>query len=159
MYLYKTVLVAVDFSGRCGEVLAKSLQLARLSGASLKVVHVMELPAGPVLEDVAILGLPTVSDSDLSVGMMEESNLSKKTRERMNALLLEAGLEVGQGTLLMGAASTELLNYAAQINADLIVMGRHKVHGLQYLLGSTIDRVLNQATCDVLAVNLKDKIG
>ncbi|MDH3609474.1 MAG: universal stress protein, partial [Gammaproteobacteria bacterium] len=38
------------------------------------------------------------------------------------------------------------------IKADLIIVGAHGAHGIKKLIGSTAQSVLNNSTCDVLAV-------
>ena len=40
---------------------------------------------------------------------------------------------------------------------DLIVIGSHGRHGLQRILGSTASGVLHTATCDVLAVRIRQR--
>lgn len=158
MQHYQSILVAVDFCEHCEQTLSRGLQLAKFYGASINVVHVVDLPSHPVLEEVAVLGLPSVLGSDLTVKMVEKSEPFKLARSRLNTLLIDAGLEPSVGTLLVGSPSIELLNHATEIKAELIVMGRRKVRGLQHLLGSTTDSVLHQATCDVLAINL-ERVG
>ncbi|MEA3406108.1 MAG: universal stress protein [Pseudomonadota bacterium] len=149
MHHYQSILVAVDFSDSSDKALARAVQLASFYKASIKVVHVMELPTYPVLEDVAVMGLPGVWDPELT------EQIQKVSVERLNKLLTESGLNESHGKLLIGAASNEILEYAHQMSAELIVMGRHGSSGWKSLLGSTTDTVLHQASCDVLAINLE----
>lgn len=156
MHHYQSILVAVDFCEHCEQALSRGLQLATFYGASIHVAHVVDLPSHPVLEEVAVLGLPSVLGSDLTAQMVESSEAFKLARSRLDTLLFDMGLEPAHGTLLIGSPSVELLSHANEIKAELIVMGRRKVRGLQHLLGSTTDSVLHQATCDVLAINLEE---
>jgi hypothetical protein len=60
---------------------------------------------------------------------------------------------VVQRILLQGDPATELLAFAASVNADLIATGSHG-HGFvtRMLVGSVTTRILRCATCSVLAV-------
>ncbi len=55
--------------------------------------------------------------------------------------------------MLEGQPYKELIDYAAQKEVDMIVIGVHG-HGLleRFLIGSTTDRVISQASCPVLVV-------
>ena len=56
----------------------------------------------------------------------------------------------------MGSPKTEIVRVANEHKVDLIIVGSHGRHGLALLLGSTANGVLHHATCDVLAVRLRD---
>ena len=48
---------------------------------------------------------------------------------------------------------------AAEIGADLVVVGSHGRHGFMRLFGSTSKAVLGSLTCDVLCVKLSEDGG
>jgi universal stress protein A len=50
----------------------------------------------------------------------------------------------------------EIVSIAEREQVDLIVLGSHGRHGLALLLGSTANSVLHNASCDVMAVRLRD---
>ena len=50
---------------------------------------------------------------------------------------------------LLGAPAPEVRNLASEIGADAIVIGSHGHSGWKILLGSTANKVLHGATCDV----------
>jgi universal stress protein A len=54
----------------------------------------------------------------------------------------------------MGNPADEIHNMANEIQADLIVIGKHGQSGLKLLLGSTANAVLHGVNCDVLAVKV-----
>lgn len=151
MHNYQTILVATDFSAHSEEALARGLQLAQVYHATLHVLHVVEIPTYPVLEDIAVTGLPGIWDPELSVQITEESN------KQLHHLLEQAGLSQKHGRTLQGIASEEIVTYANQIRAELIVMGKYGVSGWKRLLGSTTDSVLHHADCDVLAIKLENE--
>lgn len=57
--------------------------------------------------------------------------------------------------VLQGEPEEEIANFAADIRADLVVIGRFGVH---HRRGSTADLLLDGAPCPVLVVNLKQDI-
>jgi hypothetical protein len=69
-----------------------------------------------------------------------------------DSLRVPPGIAV-QRILLQGDPATELLAFAASVNADLIATGSHG-HGFvaRMLVGSVTTRILRCATCNVLAV-------
>ena len=145
---YQSILIAVDFSEHSYAALARGVQLAKRYNSPVHVIHVVDIPTYPVLEDVAVMGLPGVWDPELT------EPLKNKSMQRLNAMLLSFELSETQGTLLIGNAETEILDFSLKIKADLIVMGKHGASGWRRLLGSTTDSVLHQSECDVLAINL-----
>jgi nucleotide-binding universal stress UspA family protein len=63
-----------------------------------------------------------------------------------------AGVPV-EAMIREGSASSEILSQAADIKADLLVMGTHGRSGFErLLLGSVTEKVLRKATCPVLTV-------
>ena len=54
----------------------------------------------------------------------------------------------------VGMTKMEILTFIENHNIDLVVLGRHSRHGIERLLGSTANAVLNVAPCDVLAVQV-----
>ena len=57
--------------------------------------------------------------------------------------------------LLEGDPATEIVHYARDTHADLIVMGTHGRTGVERLLmGSVAERVMREAACSVLVVKL-----
>jgi universal stress protein A len=56
--------------------------------------------------------------------------------------------------VLAGAAATEVRSKAEDIHADLIVIGSHGTAGWKLLLGSTANKVLHGASCDIMTVRV-----
>lgn len=73
----------------------------------------------------------------------------QKTREQLR---IPADIEV-QTVLLQGDAATELLAFAASVNADLIATGSHgRGFIARMLIGSVATRIVRCSTCSVLCV-------
>ena len=54
------------------------------------------------------------------------------------------------------SAGREIVRYATECHADLIVVASHGRHGFAALLGSTANTVVQTATCDVLVVRIRN---
>jgi nucleotide-binding universal stress UspA family protein len=71
-------------------------------------------------------------------------------RSRFDGPDLKYPLEIRLGR---GIPAEEILRTAAEVRADLIVMGTHGVTGLRWLLmGSVAESVLSEAECPVLVM-------
>ncbi|WFE68479.1 universal stress protein [Thiomicrospira sp. R3] len=145
---YQMILAAVDFSANSKQALARAKRMAEHYDAKLKVIHVTELPTYPVLEDIAITGLPGIWGDDLSIKLKEAS------QKKLSKMVEEAGVDPQSCEVVVGVAKQDIVRQAELINADLIIIGRRGLSAIQRLIGSTADSVIHQASCDVLAVNL-----
>ncbi|WP_288368232.1 universal stress protein [uncultured Alcanivorax sp.] len=64
--------------------------------------------------------------------------------------------KAGSIDIRFGYAAEEIVRKAKDDGADLIVLGTHGRRGIRLLLGSTADRVLHHAPCNVLAIRIVD---
>jgi len=143
---YKSILVAVDFSEHSHIAISKAYEMSQICGAELRMVHFVEIPIYPVLEDVAVMGMPGQWDEEVSQNLIEVA--TTKLRE------LAKEYSVEKFETLSGVASIDIVEHAKKTECDLIVMGAHGLSGLQHLIGSTTNSVINHAPCDVLAIRI-----
>ena len=137
---YQRIVVAVDLFSETAPV-TDALARLRSAGTECHLLHVVE----PIYYVDATFGaLPM----DLQNKVFEEAS------EKMRALGSQLDFAEVQQHILTGKASQQVVNFAAEIDADLILLGSHGKHGLQLLLGSTASGVLHTANCDVLAVRI-----
>jgi nucleotide-binding universal stress UspA family protein len=148
---FRRLLCAVDFSDSSLRGLELARSLARESKAALTLLHVVEWPwhepPPPVLED-----LP----SDQAAALVEfRRYVEERAIERLRALTPEAG-EDGcerESRVVHGKAYIEILRVAAEVRADLIVMGVHGRNAADVMLfGSTTNQIVRRATCPVLTL-------
>ncbi len=145
------VVVGIDFSEQSARALSEAVALtAERPDALLHVVHVA-LDYGPMLRlDIGeeVLTLTAEEATRFVEKHMEtflESHAANLPAERLRA-------HVG-----VGAASDELVRVAADVDADLIVVGTHGRTGMRrLLLGSVAEAVVRKAGCPVLVVRDKD---
>ena len=122
---YERILVAVDLSDESFEVLEHAGRVAAHCGASVTLCT--------VTHDTA----------------------AEPTAQKLAHLADAFGVDEEAIYALSGNPVTEIHTLAADIGADLVVVGTHGKHGLQLLAGSTANAILHGATCDVLAVRLR----
>ncbi|MCK5830597.1 MAG: universal stress protein [Methylococcales bacterium] len=146
MSLYKHILFATDFTDHSLDVANKAKKLAKMNQAQLSVVHVVDYI--PIAD--ATYGPIIPYDGDLTEQLMNSA------KERLAKLASDLDIDNNHQWLEMGSPKLELVRIAEENDVDLIVLGSHGRHGLALLLGSTANGVLHHATCDVMAVRLKN---
>lgn len=143
--VYKNILCPVDFSDCSTKAFYRAVGYCQLFNAKLTVLSVRE--GGPVsfYEDISagrealdVLREGLVKRLDV---LQEEGKITREERDR---IFLETR---------NGKPFEEILRFALDANADLIVMGTHGNTGFKHLfMGSQAERVVRRAPCDVLTV-------
>lgn len=143
MTLYAHVLCAADFSGVADAAAHRAAELARLSGAGLTLVHVIEYFPGERSNQ-------RIPPEDVDPAAYETGRAGVRLAELAARIgMPEAGTRV---VLCENAAWHRILELARAEHVDLIVLGRHGLHGGPALLGATAAAVQQRADCDVLTV-------
>jgi universal stress protein A len=146
MSLYKQILIAVDLHPDCDDtVISHGIDIAKINNAKVSIVH--------AVEHINAYGVAEAYSAVIDV----EAQLMEEARKELAKLGDKYHLPVNCQFLDVGSPKAVILNKAKDIKADLVVVGSHGRHGLQLLLGSTSNAVLHNATCDVLAVRVKDE--
>lgn len=144
MAVYRKMLLAVDLAEGTREVAKRAKQMQELHGASLSIVHVVEyIPVEPLGEAV----LPAVNLED---------DLVKQARRRLDEMVEALGASNCDHEVIVGNVKTEIVRRARELEVDLIVIGSHERHGLGVLVNFAEDTVLHAASCDVLAVRIRN---
>lgn len=137
--MYRTILVGLDGSPGSWSAFRKALVLGREADGRLHALAIEE-------------HLPRFA---ATVGEMQEALAEKETS--FTRLMEEARRLAGtdgvrlETDILPGHAARVLVERAKQLGADLIVLG-HTRSVWGNLLGSTADKVVDHARCDVLIV-------
>jgi len=144
--LAKKILVATDFSEGSDEALDRAIEMAKVSGAEIEVLHVIELaeefPFGT-----------TYFDADYGVLYAGVDRELARRADRARAAGLRCETKIIEGT-----ATTDIIQRAQRIGADLVVVGTHGRTGLAHIvLGSVAERVVRRASCPVLTVPFSRK--
>jgi len=137
--MYQRILLPTDGSASADAALDHALDIARQYDADLHVLHVVSAAyaeAGP--------GHAT------AVEALEEHG--EETFERIREQADAAGVDVATEQR-HGEPHSVIVEYAADADCDLAVMGTHGRTGLQrYLLGSVTEKVVRTSDVPVLTV-------
>ena len=140
------ILVPTDFSATSDEALAFAKTLAGRFGASLHLVHAFEDPF-----TAAAFAAEAYSTVPLSL----RDDLLREAQQRLAERLPEDQKVLFNGTteIVTGTPTRTIVDYAATLGADLIVMGTHGRSGMAHLLlGSVAERVVRLAAAPVLTI-------
>jgi nucleotide-binding universal stress UspA family protein len=144
--MYRRILVPLDGSKLAECVLPHAEAIAKLSKASIELVHVIEP-----------LELPTRGGIALSIDDLKQIELHTKNdaesylREIVERLKL-AGIKA-HSKLLTGKAADRLIDYIHKSNFDLVIMATHGRSGIsRWIWGSVADKILHSSSIPVLLV-------
>jgi universal stress protein E len=140
----KVVLAATDFSDVSLKAVKQGLWIARQSGASFHLMHVMD--SNDVPEDVISM-IPPGS----SLRQEIEEVASRRMEEFLK--LLDTNQQEIQTHQCWGSPWQEICRVAAEESVDLLVMGTVGRSGITgVLLGNTAERILDRCDCSILTV-------
>jgi nucleotide-binding universal stress UspA family protein len=149
----RCLVVGLDFSETGSRALEQALALAKgTPGADLHIVHVATLPIAPI---GAEFGWEAPGASLASV--------SDRLRGQVELQFQSAGGDASFGSVTLhvkiGQPAEGIARLAAEVDADMIVIGTHGRRGLRRLvLGSVAEATVRLAGCPVLVVRPKDHV-
>lgn len=164
--MYNTILFPTDGSEGADAALEHASDAAKQHGATLHTLFVAPKEIGPSgmvgeeHDDIERSDMVGEDHETQGTGMMKtEADLSAV--EAQGQALVEGVAEsVGAGiatetAVRQGNPHEQILDYAEEIGADLIVMGTHGRTGVdRYLLGSVTERVVRTSDVPVLTVRM-----
>jgi len=141
---FKSIVFPTDFSELSVNALATALDLADKYQAELHCLYVVEEPQIYSSLEMGSVAIPTAGE------LMD----SAKTRmEKFSREYLDKAPHGSTTKVVIGHAATEIVNYAKELDAGMIVMTTHGYSGVKHvILGSTTEDVLRHADCPVLSV-------
>ena len=143
--MFKHILIPVDGSPTAQKAVETAAGLAKAFGSSVTAIY--------VIDPYPFTGL----GSDFAYGQAEYLGAAaieaKEATQAAQQALEQAGVSVQTQVVEAHAAWRGILETAAAVGADLIVMGSHGRHGLEKLvLGSVAQRVLSHSSLPVFVV-------
>lgn len=146
--MYDRILVPIDGSATSRKGLDEAIKLALLCGASLRLVHVLDLLAFTSGFETA---RTVVQDIEPHARQVGQAILDEGRDRAMASGIRQVETRLEQA----GVRRTHevILEEAAKWHADLIVLGTHGRRGVdRLLLGSDAERVLRTSPVPVLLV-------
>jgi len=143
MARFETILVPVDFSEHSKEALDTAIQMARLFESTIHLLHCYHIQTAGISPYGIVL--PSGYYEDIREAAEKRLN---DWREKVS------GEGVKVETILSADNPSLAINLAAaDIQANLIVMGTRGLSGLKHaMLGSVAERIVRLAPCPVLTV-------
>jgi nucleotide-binding universal stress UspA family protein len=145
---WKTILVPHDFSSSANHAAAIARDEAKLHGAKIMLLHVIDLPSA--FEPTSVV-VPESTGSPISVKDYAVSSAEAHLAD----IVARLGKDGAAATsfIRLGHPVDEINRFADEQHVDLIVMGTHGRTGLQHLLvGSVAERVVRTSTKPVLTI-------
>jgi nucleotide-binding universal stress UspA family protein len=144
--LYKKILIATDGSEYIKKVVTHAIELAKLSGAGLHAVYVMDI--------IIDYGPKSYLSTDISTEGLENflRNEGEEATKYIEEQAGEEGLSV-EKWILKGHPAEEILKFADEQSVDMIVMGTLGRSGIEkFVLGSVADKVIRNSRIPVVTV-------
>jgi nucleotide-binding universal stress UspA family protein len=139
---YRNIVIATDGSENSKRAISYGIEIAKLSGATVHALY--------VVDTVYFSSIPMDAGWETMYETLrgEGEKAISEVKERGEI----AGVEVRE-VLLEGHPSNEIINFADNNNADLIVVGTLGKTGLdRFLMGSVAEKVVRGSKVPVLVV-------
>jgi len=141
----KAIVVPIDFSTPSLAALPWVRRLSEALDTSIHCIYVVEEHQVYSMLDMPI---PVQIPTTLEIAEIATERLQKFADEKLHGLDNAAKTKV-----LIGKPAEEVVTYAEEVGAEMIVMATHGHSGIEHvLLGSTTEAVLRHAKCPVLSI-------
>lgn len=152
--MFKRVIVPVDGSQTSNKALTVALQMARDSGGSVRIIHVIE---------GSNYGSNIMQIEGFSGDAMQPiRSAAKKILDDAMALAEPFGVQTDTKLFdtVDGRLADAVGNAATEWQADLIVVGTHGRRGIgRILMGSGAEQIMRQAPIPVLVIRAQDAVS
>jgi len=149
----KTILVPFDFSPESQNAFEFAQALAKTTGKSLKLLHVIELPAPQSINTFGEVGM-----QQYDINQVYTVELAKKRKEQLEAIeeLVKDEPYHFSTKIIYGNPFAGIAREITDINADLVVMGSKGSSGMEeVLIGSNTEKVVRLSKCPVITIKNK----
>jgi nucleotide-binding universal stress UspA family protein len=137
--VFETVVVGADDSPTAAEAVRQAIELVKLTGGRL---HIVTAYKPQQFASVA-------SEIDTYLKSLGSHHLADSLLAELGAQARMAGVDA-ETHPLTGAPADAICQVAAEVKADLIVVGNKGMTGMRRVLGSVPNSVAHQAPCAVL---------
>jgi nucleotide-binding universal stress UspA family protein len=142
----RRVLVPVDFSDSARPIVEYACGIAKDRGAAVSLLHVVTTPSSAFDSPKGAVANPKV--------VAEFRSAAEKELDPLVALVKKAGVPV-ESKVLLGAPAREIVRFAKESKADLVVVGTHGRSGMRHVfLGSVAENVVRLCPCPVITLRL-----
>jgi nucleotide-binding universal stress UspA family protein len=151
--MYTHILVPVDGSATSKKGLDEAIALAQVTGASLRLVHVVEDPVFATglggFDPMGLEMIPLLREAGEKLLGESKTRVTERKVAVQTVLLERLGSRIGDA----------VVQEARECRADLIVLGTHGRRGIRRLtLGSDAEQIARLASVPVLLVRSPDEV-
>ena len=140
-----SILVPLDFSPASFKALDFALPLAECFGAKVHLVHALDFDNPPSM----LAAMPLI---------MPESRLAQNAKRRLKDIAKKFALSPHNLHVVQGRAYRAICELARKIGTELIITAARGQSALEHvMLGSTAERIVQQAPCPTLVVRLRQR--
>lgn len=140
----KKILVPIDFSDYSKSSLRYSVNFAKHFQANLILIYVVEPVVYPPDFSMGQIAIPTVG--------LEMDKRASDELDKLAAKEIPGNVDVKK-IIKTGKPFVEIIETAAEEDADLIIIATHGHTGVEHILfGSTAEKVIRKAPCPVLTL-------
>jgi nucleotide-binding universal stress UspA family protein len=143
------LLSAVDWSSNSARALNWAARLREQQAGLLSVMHVIDSPFVPYMQAFA-----HERDADDAIERLRAEQLDRLNRFVDSSLAeVPGGRESTTQSVVFGDPAITIASQALSLLAELIVVGAHgSTNMTRYLLGSTAEKLVTAAGCDILVI-------
>lgn len=139
----RRILFPTDFSERAETAWSYARLMAEQFGTEVVLLHVMQEPVAMLPESSLAVAPPAINIAELT----------SAAEEGLKRLEVKEPARIVDRIVCNGPAAEEIVRYAKDLEADLVVLGTHGRTGIAHaLLGSVAERVVRRAPCAVMTV-------
>ncbi len=150
--MYRRIMVPLDGSKMAECVIPHVETVAKLSNASVELVHVVEPVELPTRGGIALSG------DDLRQIEEHSRHEAQSYLKEIVSRLKSSGIK-SRPKLLTGKAADSLVDYMQENNFDLVIMATHGRSGIsRWFWGSVADKILYSSKIPVLLVRSQECI-
>ncbi len=144
------VVTPVDFSDNSKIIAESAAYMAGKFGASMYLVFVVQN-----FDDYSGFFVPQMSMPTLEGELVESAETKMASFcDDLVEYCKSAGVKELNYKVFMGDVGEKIVDYASELEADLIIMGTHGYKGLEKIMfGSVADKVVRSAPCPVMTIN------
>ena len=150
MKRYQNILCATDCSDFCIIAAERAAELARLYGAQLSLLHVVEHFGVNSSNEI-------IAPENIDPKVYREQQARKSLAKLAQHLEYETAAQ--KVRFSTRTAKHAIIRVSKELNVDLIVVATHGRHGLTSILGSTAYGVTHGAPCDVMVISAHRAVG
>jgi nucleotide-binding universal stress UspA family protein len=141
----KKILIPVVKSEYNDKIISYAIVLAKGSGASITVIH--------VLDKSTIGGIGDVFGRRVDEYEKEMSKRSEELLTEVQQVIEKQGIKTSIEVIGHKSVAQGIIDYAKQSEADVIVIGTKGLTGLgKFIMGGVASSVINNAHCPVVAI-------